>query len=144
MTVATADDTAAPGPAAPARAPGLRERVRDDPASLVLPVAAALIVGQLVLRGWASAGGYFLLDDLVFIDRAASLPFDARIFDDYNGHLMPGSFALVRVLTAIAPLSWPAVVAVGLAQQLAIATPLARLLGPLFGPRPGGVAPPAA
>jgi hypothetical protein len=136
MTVATADDTAGAGPAAPARPPTLRGRVRDDPASLVVPVAAALILAQLVLRGWASAGGFYLLDDLVFVDRAANLPFDARIFDDYNGHLMPGSFALVRVLTGIAPLSWPAVVAVGLVQQLAIDVVLARLLVLLFGRRP--------
>jgi hypothetical protein len=141
MTVATADDTAGAGPTAPARPPGLRERVRDDPASIVVPVAAVLILAQLVLRGWASAGGFYLLDDLVFIDRAANLPFDARIFDDYNGHFMPGSFALVKVLTAIAPLSWPAVVAVGLVQQLAIDVVLARLLVLLFGRRPGVLVP---
>jgi hypothetical protein len=143
MTVVpAAEDTAENGTtAAPARPPTLRERVRADPTIVVVPVAALLIIGQLVLRGWAEAGGYYLLDDLVFIDRASNLPFDGRIFDDYNGHLMPGSFALVQVLTAIAPLSWPAVVAANLVQQLAIDVVLFRLLVLLFGRRPAVLIP---
>jgi hypothetical protein len=135
--VATAD---AAGPA-PSRSTRLRERIGSHPDSAVLGVAAALMLFQLVLRGWASAGGYFLLDDFVFVDRAISLPFDLRIFDDYNGHVMPGSFALVTALTAIAPLSWPAVVALGLLQQLAIDYALLHLLMALFGRRPAVLLP---
>jgi hypothetical protein len=143
MTAAATVDAADPAPARPQR--GLRERWarwrRSDPGPVVLPVAAALVLGQLVLRGWAAAGGYYLLDDFVFIDRAVSLPFDLRIFDDYNGHLMPGSFTLVTALTAVAPLSWPAVVALGLLQQLAIDVALLRLLVLLFGRRPAVLVP---
>ena len=120
---------------------GLRERFASDPASVVVPIAAVLVLGQLVLRGWAAAGGYYLLDDFVFIDNAVSLPFDLRIFEAYNGHVMPGSFALVEVLTGVAPLSWPAVVALGLLQQLAIDAVLLRLLVELFGRRPAVLVP---
>ncbi|MCO1656176.1 hypothetical protein [Pseudonocardia humida] len=136
--VATAD---AAGPAPPRALRGLRDRLRSDPGSVVVPIAAVLVLGQLVLRGWAAAGGFYLLDDFVFIDRAVSLPFDLRIFEAYNGHVMPGSFALVEALTALAPLSWPAVVALGLAQQLAIDAALLALLVLLFGRRPAVLVP---
>src|SRR5690349_15327637 len=100
MTAVATDDAAGPAPARPLR--GLPGRVRAGRASVVLPVAAVLVLGQLVLRGWAAAGGFYLLDDFVFIDRAVSLPFDLRIFEAYNGHVMPGSFALVEALTGVA------------------------------------------
>ncbi|WP_214403229.1 hypothetical protein [Pseudonocardia lacus] len=139
MTAVATDDAAGPAPSRP-----LRSRVegfREDPGSLVLPIAALLVLGQLVLRGWAAAGGFYLLDDFIFIDRAVSLPFDLRIFEAYNGHVMPGSFALVEALTGVAPLSWPAVVVLGLLQQLAIDVALLRLLVLLFGRRPAVLVP---
>ena len=52
--VATAD---AAGPAPPRALRGLRDRLRSDPGSVVVPIAAVLVLGQLVLRGWAAAGG---------------------------------------------------------------------------------------
>lgn len=138
MPAALAD---APEPLERAAPNDLLGRIRSDPASLVLPVAAALILAQIVLRGWAAAGGYFLLDDLVFVYRAVELPFDGRIFDDYNGHLMPASFALVQALTTIAPLNWGVVVGVNLLQQLAIDVVLLKVLIELFGRRLAVVVP---
>ncbi len=86
----------------PRRLPG-RELV---PSGLAL---AALIVGGVpfVVHAWVALQGYFGQDDFVITYRAAHAnPLDlAYLFQDYSGHLAPGTFLLAWVETAVAPLN---------------------------------------
>jgi hypothetical protein len=78
----------------------------------------------------------FVADDFVFQHTAARTSFFHFVFQQYNGHLQPAQFALVWLVTRIAPLDYTAAVA-----PLVLVTFLAgvlmwMLLGELFGDRP--------
>ncbi len=76
-------------------------------------VAAALIVVQLGVRAALAFGGYFYWDDLILIGKAGThnLLSPSYLFDDHDGHVMPGAFLLAGVIIRLAPLdwTWPAV-----------------------------------
>lgn len=59
----------------------------------------------LLLHMWAAWGGFFHMDDFFYL-ADADRPFVEYVFQIYNGHLMPGEFAIVWVSQAIAPMSW--------------------------------------
>lgn len=61
-----------------------------------------------VVHAWVALQGYFGHDDFIFIYRAAhGDPLDfAYLFQDHNGHLVPGTYLLAWVQTAIAPLNY--------------------------------------
>jgi hypothetical protein len=71
---------------------------------------AAGVVGlvPLLVHAWVALHGYFGQDDFVITFRAAHAdPLDfGYLFQDYNGHVMPGTFLLAWVLTAVAPLNF--------------------------------------
>ncbi len=116
---------AAPRPTVPSRRRG------------VLWAAAALVLLQAALRGWVGMRGYLTQDDYAFEYRAATMSHGTAhyLLDAWNGHLMPGSFALVWVATRVAPLEvWPTVV-MGLVLQAATGFVLLALLRELFGTR---------
>ncbi|GLZ33471.1 hypothetical protein Lesp02_56590 [Lentzea sp. NBRC 105346] len=78
--------------------------------------------------------GFFWQDDFRYVARAVEAPL-STLFDDYNGHLMPGQFLLVWLVTAIAPLNFtvaalPVLALYGLAMWM-----FWRLLVRLFGAR---------
>ena len=60
----------------------------------VARTAVALIALQLVRRAVLAFGGYFYWDDLILVGRAGtqSLLSPAYLFDDHDGHVMPGAF----------------------------------------------------
>lgn len=65
-----------------------------------LAAAFALVLAQGLLRWWWTIDGYFWQDDFRYLAQARSgLDLDV-LFQDYNGHLMPGSFTLARVVVA--------------------------------------------
>lgn len=115
-------------------------------AARVPPVAAVALTAiglQTILRAWLAFGGYFYWDDLILVGRAGthpllSLPY---LFDDHDGHVMPGGFLLGGLIIRAAPLvwTWPAVsmVVLGLAASLA----LLRALYVILGWRPALLAP---
>ncbi|HEX9177064.1 MAG TPA: hypothetical protein VF874_13635, partial [Mycobacterium sp.] len=81
---------------------------------------------------------YFYWDDLILTGRAGTqnILSPSYLFDDHDGHVMPGAFLVAGVITRLAPLNWtgPAISLVVL-QLLASAT-LLRALWVILGWRP--------
>jgi hypothetical protein len=109
----------------------------------VARTAAALIVVQLAIRGVLAFGGYFYWDDLILIGRAGTqdLLSPGYLFDDHDGHVMPGAFLLAGGITRLAPLNWigPAISLIVL--QLLASLALLRALHVILGWRPALLAP---
>lgn len=103
----------------------------------VLSAAAALVIAQLVVRGWVAGSGYFYWDDLILVGRAGSRPLwsPELLFYDHDGHFMPAAFATAWLVTAIAPLSWAGPVVTMLVMQAAASIAVVRMLVVLLGPR---------
>ncbi|MFB1294508.1 hypothetical protein ACAG24_003270 [Mycobacterium sp. pW049] len=103
--------------------------------SAVARAAVALIVLHLVLRAVLAFGGYFYWDDLILVGRAGtqSLLSAQYLFDDHDGHVMPGAFLVAGAITRVAPLNWigPAIslVVLALAASLALLRALYVILG---------------
>jgi hypothetical protein len=99
---------------------------------------ATLIVAQLVVRAMLAFGGYFYWDDLILIGKAGThgLLSPSYLFDDHDGHVMPGAFLVAGAITRLAPLNWtwPAVSLVVL--QLLASLSLLRTLHVILGWRP--------
>ncbi len=104
----------------------------------VARTAAALIVVQLAIRAVLAFGGYFYWDDLILIGRAGTLGLFSpeHLFDDHDGHVMPGAFLVAGGITRLAPLNWigPAISLVVL--QLLASLALLRALYVIVGWRP--------
>jgi hypothetical protein len=104
----------------------------------VARTAAALIAVQLVVRAVLAFRGYFYWDDLILTGRAGtqSLLSPAYLFDDHDGHVMPGAFLVAGGITRIAPLNWivPAISLV--VMQLLASLALLRALHVIVGWRP--------
>ena len=100
--------------------------------------AAALIAVQLAVRAALAFGGYFYWDDLILIGKAGThnLLSPSYLFDDHDGHVMPGAFLLAGTITRLAPLdwTWPAISL--LALQLLASLTLLRALYVILGWRP--------
>lgn len=79
--------------------------------------------------------GYFWQDDFLYVYRAATMPFVDYLFQSYNGHLMPGQFLLVWLVTKWAPLNWVMAVLPLVALQVLAYVLFWRLLIRLFGYR---------
>ncbi len=97
-----------------------------------------LIAVQLVIRGVLAFGGYFYWDDLILVSQAGThgLLSPSFLFDDHDGHVMPGAFLVSGAITRLAPLNWigPAVSLVVL--QLLASLALLRALYVILGWRP--------
>jgi hypothetical protein len=104
----------------------------------VAVAAVVLIVIQLAVRGVLAFGGYFYWDDLILVSRAGTqnLLSPAYLFDDHDGHVMPGAFLVAGAITRLAPLNWlwPAISLVVL--QLLASLALLRTLRVILGWRP--------
>jgi len=104
----------------------------------VARTAAVLIAVQLAIRAVLAFRGYFYWDDLILTGRAGtqSLLSPAYLFDDHDGHVMPGAFLVAGGITRLAPLNWigPAISLVVL--QLLASLALLRALRVILGWRP--------
>ncbi|KAA8970450.1 hypothetical protein [Mycobacterium sp.] len=122
------------------RAPRIPPRTRVPRVALV---AAALVAVQLAVRAVIAFGGYFYWDDLILTGRAGThaLLSASYLFDDHDGHLMPGAYLVAGVVTRLAPLNWtgPAVSLVVL--QLLASLALLRALRVIMGWRPALLVP---
>jgi hypothetical protein len=100
--------------------------------------AAALITAQLGIRAVLAFGGYFYWDDLILIGKAGTegLLSPSYLFDDHDGHVMPGAFLVGGAIIRLAPLDWtgPAISLVVL--QLLASLALLRALHVILGWRP--------
>lgn len=104
----------------------------------VAHVAVVLIVVQLAIRAVLAFGGYFYWDDLILIGRAGTqgLLSPAYLFDDHDGHVMPGAFLVAGGITRIAPLNWVGPAISLLILQLLASLALLRTLHVILGWRP--------
>ena len=101
--------------------------------------AAAVLIGlQLLVRAVLAFRGYFYWDDLILIGRAGTQPLlsPTYLFDDHDGHVMPGAFLVAGAITKPAPLNWigPALSLIVL--QLLASLSLLRALHVILGWRP--------
>ena len=121
----------------------LRSWLDRDPSRSVLLGAIALLVVQALVRGYVALGGWFLYDDLIFIQRATSSPLWSTdyLFTAYNGHVMPGAFVWVHLLNSLAPLNYTVVALTDLALQTVVGVLVYRTLTTLFGRRPAVLVP---
>ncbi|OBF06202.1 hypothetical protein A5730_14915 [Mycobacterium sp. ACS4054] len=92
----------------------------------------------LGIRAALAFGGYFYWDDLILIGKAGThnLLSPAYLFDDHDGHVMPGAFLVGGAIIRLAPLNWtvPAISLVVL--QLLASLALLRALHVILGWRP--------
>ena len=104
----------------------------------VAVIAGLLIALQLVVRAVLAFRGYFYWDDLILTGRAGTqnILSPSYLFDDHDGHVMPGAFLVAGVITRLAPLNWtgPAISLVVL--QLLASAALLRALWVILGWRP--------
>ncbi len=104
----------------------------------VAVVAGLLIALQLVVRAVLAFRGYFYWDDLILTGRAGTqnILSPSYLFDDHDGHVMPGAFLVAGAITRLAPLNWtgPAISLVVL--QLIASLALLRALYVILGWRP--------
>ncbi|MEH3138089.1 MAG: hypothetical protein PGN30_24160 [Mycolicibacterium neoaurum] len=106
-------------------------------------VAGALIVAQLAIRAVLAFGGYFYWDDLILIGRAGTqgLLSIEYLFDDHDGHVMPGAFLVAGAITRLAPLEWFWSALSLVVLQLLASLALLRVLHLILGWRPVLLAP---
>jgi hypothetical protein len=104
----------------------------------VARTAAALIAVQLVIRAVLAFNGYFYWDDLILIGRAGTqdLLSAGYLFDDHDGHVMPGAFLVAGGITRLAPLEWVAPAISLIVLQLLASLALLRALHVILGWRP--------
>ncbi len=101
-------------------------------------MAAALIAVQLAVRAVLAFGGYFYWDDLILIGKAGThnLLAPSYLFDDHDGHVMPGSFLVAGTIIRLAPLNWTWPAVSLLVLQLLASLALLRALYVILGWRP--------
>ncbi len=84
---------------------------------------------------WVAGQQTWIIDDWIYLDRVQTYGLVDYLLQDYNGHVMPGEFLLMWVLTHLFPMSFGAAVAVvGLLSVGAVVT-WGLALHELFGPR---------
>ena len=100
--------------------------------------AAALIAVQLAVRAVLAFGGYFYWDDLILIGKAGThnLLAPSYLFDDHDGHVMPGAFLVAGTIIRLAPLNWTWPAVSLLVLQLLASLALLRTLYVILGWRP--------
>ncbi len=112
--------------------------VRLTRTNWVASTAIVLIAVQLVIRTILAFRGYFYWDDLILVGRAGTqnLFSPTYLFDDHDGHVMPGAFLVAGAISHLAPLNWigPAISLVVL--QLLASLALLRALHVILGWRP--------
>lgn len=98
----------------------------------------AILAVQILLRLVFVRDGYFWQDDFRYLyDVRDGLSLDVA-FQDYNGHLMPGSFLLSWVLGVLGP-SWGVAVAMLLVLQVAAGLSLLWVSALVFRGHPGSL-----
>jgi hypothetical protein len=103
----------------------------------VVPTAWLLIAVHLLLTGSRLSRSWWWQDDLNLLAGAAGRALTpSLLLSDYNGHLIPGTWALAWVFDRLAPLQWWPAALVTLAIVAATDLMLLALLRRLFGTRP--------
>lgn len=67
-------------------------------------LVAVLVVATFALRLWSVSRWSWNTDDWIYMHDASTQSLLPFVFQNYNGHFMPGQFLLVWMLNAVAPL----------------------------------------
>ncbi|MCV7116082.1 hypothetical protein [Mycobacterium nebraskense] len=104
----------------------------------IVALAVALIAAALGIRAVLAFGGYFYWDDLILIGKAGThnLLSPSYLFDDHDGHVMPGAFLVGGAIIRLAPLNWTGPAISLLVLQLLASLALLRALYVVLGWRP--------
>jgi hypothetical protein len=95
-----------------------------------------LVVATFVLRLWSVRRWSWNSDDWIYLHDASVQSFLPYVFQNYNGHFMPGQFVIVWVLNALAPLDHGAVAVVTAVWAALLAGLWALALRDLWGTGP--------
>ncbi len=107
-------------------------------AERLLLIAVAMIVAQLIFRGWAVSGSWFYSDDFIFLGRSGQGRADLDWFlTPHNIHFMPLSLWLATWVGAVGAFSWWLAVTQILVLQAVASLACWWMLRTLFGDRPG-------
>ena len=108
----------------------------------VVPTALLLVAVHLLLTGSRLSRSWWWQDDLNILAEAARRNLDpGLLFSDYNGHLIPGTWALAWCLDRLAPLQWWPAALLTLILVAATDVMMLALLRRLFGTRPAVLLP---
>jgi hypothetical protein len=104
-------------------------------------MAACIVALAVGWRAWAVMRWTFQADDWTYVANASKLPFLEFVGRQYTGHLLPGQFALVWLVSRAAPLNYTVAVAPLLALALLSGLLMWRFLTALFGHGPANLIP---
>jgi len=96
---------------------------------------AVIVAVALVWRFWTLSQWSWYQDDWFYMSQAAQTPFWEYVTQNYNGHIMPLQFALVWVMTNIAPLDFSWAMGLNLFFMTASILAWALALREMFGER---------
>ena len=104
--------------------------------------ALALITAQVALRGWLVGHSWFLVDDFLFLsDIARNQDTVEWYFRIHQGHFMPFSFVLAKIVGEIGAFNWTAAAVQIIVLQLLASLTCWWMLRTLFGNRPAILVP---
>jgi hypothetical protein len=111
-------------------------RIRLPPLDTL--IATMLVVFVVSCRAWAALQWTFQGDDWTYVANAVQLPFLRFITLQHAGHLLPGQFALVWMVSRAAPLNYAVAVAPLLVLALVGGLLMWRFLEALYHRASGG------
>src|SRR5687767_5994376 len=121
----------------PARRPAsLRQRIL--PRDLATPFRLGvliLVVLTAIWRAWTMSRWSWFMDDWIYLSSTTDMSFQQFVTQNYNGHVMPGQFSLIWLLTRIAPMNYGVAVAVTCVFMIASLLAWTAALRELFGER---------
>jgi hypothetical protein len=108
---------------------------RIVPASSFRTGVFALVMITVIWRYWTMSGWSWFQDDWLYMTKAAELPLWEYLTQNYNGHIMPGQFALAWAMVHTAPLNYSYAVFIVLAFIALSILSWAAALRTIFGER---------
>ncbi|KHL19180.1 hypothetical protein CLV56_0167 [Mumia flava] len=105
---------------------------------VVTAVAVAMILAQVALRAWATAGGWFYTDDFIFLSDLARDGFSLEhVLAPHDAQVMPLGLLLAAAVGSAGGFAWEWAAVEIVALQAAASVSCLVMLRTLFGPRPG-------
>ena len=102
----------------------------------VVLVGAALVVVQVAVRAWASAGSWFIGDDFNLMSRLYEAPLTlTELFTPHDSQLMPGGILSAWVMTNAGPQDWPFAAGILVGLQAVASASCLLMLVTVFGRR---------
>ena len=107
----------------------------------VRPLAWLLVLAHLLVTAWRLRAAWWWQDDLVLLSRAADRSLFDLLFSNYNGHLIPGTWAVAWLVDATSSYGWGWAIVSICALVLVVDVVFMAVLVRLFGARPAVLVP---